>query len=118
MSARARANIRLPPEVCRSLFIRNLPYKISAEEMYDIFGKFGAAQALQGNASPGFGGGDGDVPQWLVFFSALCCLPFDVRCVRCFCLPPKPLTQQQTSCREAKFCVQGCKDKKDPSVWA
>nr|WJH19466.1 subunit 6 [Euglena gracilis] len=47
MSARARANIRLPPEVCRSLFIRNLPYKISAEEMYDIFGKFGAIRQIR-----------------------------------------------------------------------
>mmetsp|Transcript_116726 Transcript_116726/g.203050 ORF Transcript_116726/g.203050 Transcript_116726/m.203050 type:complete len:118 (-) Transcript_116726:913-1266(-) len=47
MSARARANIRLPPEVCRSLFIRNLPYKISSEELYDIFGKFGAIRQIR-----------------------------------------------------------------------
>ncbi|XP_056680865.1 splicing factor 3B subunit 6 isoform X2 [Monodelphis domestica] len=39
MQAAKRANIRLPPEVNRILYIRNLPYKITAEEMYDIFGK-------------------------------------------------------------------------------
>ena len=30
---RARANVRLPPEVNRVLYVRNLPYKITAEEM-------------------------------------------------------------------------------------
>jgi hypothetical protein len=52
MSARARANIRLPPEVCRSLFVRNLPFKISAEEMYDIFGKFGAIRQIRIGVNP------------------------------------------------------------------
>ena len=33
---------QLPPQVNRALFIRNLPYKISADEMYDIFGKYGS----------------------------------------------------------------------------
>ncbi|KAF7287306.1 hypothetical protein GWI33_001671 [Rhynchophorus ferrugineus] len=32
-----KANVRLPPEINRILYIRNLPYKITAEEMYDIF---------------------------------------------------------------------------------
>jgi pre-mRNA branch site protein p14 len=42
-----RANVRLPPEVNRILFVRNLPYKISAEEMYDIFGKYGAIRQIR-----------------------------------------------------------------------
>ena len=33
---RARANVRLPPEVNRVLYVRNLPYKITAEEMYEL----------------------------------------------------------------------------------
>jgi len=42
-----RSNQRLPPEVNRILFVRNLPFKISAEEMYDIFGKYGAIRQIR-----------------------------------------------------------------------
>mmetsp|Transcript_26470 Transcript_26470/g.86807 ORF Transcript_26470/g.86807 Transcript_26470/m.86807 type:complete len:141 (+) Transcript_26470:67-489(+) len=38
---------RLPPEVNRALYVRNLPRKITAEEMYDIFGKFGAIRQIR-----------------------------------------------------------------------
>ena len=46
-----KGNARLPPEVNRALFVRNLPFNISSEEMYDIFGKYGASRQIRlGNA--------------------------------------------------------------------
>ncbi|XP_033120082.1 splicing factor 3B subunit 6-like [Anneissia japonica] len=47
MQAGRRQNVRLPPEVNRILYVRNLPYKITAEEMYDIFGKYGAIRQIR-----------------------------------------------------------------------
>ena len=38
---------RLPPEVNRILYVRNLPFRISAEELYDIFGKYGAVYQIR-----------------------------------------------------------------------
>ncbi|QQP54775.1 Pre-mRNA branch site p14-like protein [Caligus rogercresseyi] len=38
--------------VNRVLYIRNLPYKISAEEMYDIFGKYGAIRQIRVGNTP------------------------------------------------------------------
>jgi len=38
---------RLPPEVNRVLYVRNLPFNISADEMYDIFGKYGAIRQIR-----------------------------------------------------------------------
>ena len=38
---------RLPKEVNRVLFVKNLPFKISSEEMYDIFGKFGRIRQIR-----------------------------------------------------------------------
>ncbi|KAH6936274.1 hypothetical protein HPB50_015204 [Hyalomma asiaticum] len=44
--------VRLPPEVNRILYVRNLPYKISGEEMYDIFGKYGAIRQIRVGNTP------------------------------------------------------------------
>ncbi|XP_055556161.1 uncharacterized protein LOC129734853 [Falco cherrug] len=52
MQAAKRADIWLPPEVNRILYIRNLPYKITAEEMYDIFGKYGPSRQLRVGDTP------------------------------------------------------------------
>ena len=32
---------------CRVLYVRNLPFNISSEEMHDIFGKFGALRQIR-----------------------------------------------------------------------
>eukprot|EP00397_Hematodinium_sp_SG-2012_P065562 GEMP01095675.1.p1 GENE.GEMP01095675.1~~GEMP01095675.1.p1 ORF type:complete len:174 (+),score=27.81 GEMP01095675.1:120-641(+) len=42
-----RRNQRLPPEVNRILYVRNLPYKISPDELYDIFGKYGSIRQIR-----------------------------------------------------------------------
>ena len=38
---------RLPPEVNRILYVRNLPFQITAEELYAIFGKYGAVYQIR-----------------------------------------------------------------------
>jgi len=44
-------NARLPPEVNRCLYIRNLPFNITSEEMYDIFGKYGGIRQIRQGCS-------------------------------------------------------------------
>mmetsp|Transcript_38686 Transcript_38686/g.93709 ORF Transcript_38686/g.93709 Transcript_38686/m.93709 type:complete len:130 (-) Transcript_38686:565-954(-) len=44
---RRNANSRLPPEVNRILYVRNLPYTMTAEELYGIFGKYGAVYQIR-----------------------------------------------------------------------
>lgn len=39
--------IRLSPEVNRILFVRNLPFKINAKDLYDIFGKYGPVRQIR-----------------------------------------------------------------------
>ncbi|KAJ3159439.1 Splicing factor 3B subunit 6 [Geranomyces michiganensis] len=52
MAAKNRANVRLPPEVNRVLFVRNLPFKITPEDLYDLFGKYGPIRQIRvGTAS-------------------------------------------------------------------
>ena len=50
-AASARGAARLPPEVNRILYVKNLPYKteeaLSTEEIYDIFGKYGAIRQIR-----------------------------------------------------------------------
>eukprot|EP00697_Spironema_sp_BW2_P009137 gnl/Spiro4/23937_TR11852_c0_g1_i1.p1 gnl/Spiro4/23937_TR11852_c0_g1~~gnl/Spiro4/23937_TR11852_c0_g1_i1.p1 ORF type:complete len:132 (+),score=40.55 gnl/Spiro4/23937_TR11852_c0_g1_i1:32-397(+) len=51
-----RVTGRLPPEVNRILYVRNLPPKITSEEMYDIFGKYGAIRQIRlGNGKETWG---------------------------------------------------------------
>ena len=38
---------RLPPEVNRCLYVRNLPFNVTCEDMYDIFGKHGAIRQVR-----------------------------------------------------------------------
>ncbi|KAI8063581.1 hypothetical protein BC940DRAFT_307073 [Gongronella butleri] len=48
----AQRSARLPPDVNRVLFVRNLPFKITTEEMYEVFGKYGAIRQIRvGNAA-------------------------------------------------------------------
>jgi len=44
---KGRQNSRLPPEVNRILFVRNLPFKITSEELYDLFGRYGAIRQIR-----------------------------------------------------------------------
>ena len=38
---------KLPPEVNRILYVRNLPFTITPEELYTIFGKYGAVYQIR-----------------------------------------------------------------------
>lgn len=43
----SKMKAKLPPEVNRILYVRNLPHKISQEELYDIFGRYGSIRQLR-----------------------------------------------------------------------
>ncbi|XP_050119380.1 splicing factor 3B subunit 6-like protein [Malus sylvestris] len=47
MQIRVKVNTRLHPEVNCMLYVRNLPFNISRNEMYDIFGKYGAIRQIR-----------------------------------------------------------------------
>merc|ERR1719217_1654729 len=50
--AYGRRNVRLPPEVNRILYVRNLPYKITPDELYDVFGKYGSIRQIRRGTAP------------------------------------------------------------------
>jgi len=52
LAATRKTNVRLPPEVNRILYVRNLPYKITADEIYDIFGKYGPIRQVRVGVNP------------------------------------------------------------------
>jgi len=43
---------RLPPDVNRILYVKSLPFKITTEDLYDIFGKFGAVRQIRLGNTP------------------------------------------------------------------
>jgi RNA recognition motif-containing protein len=43
----AKKNARLPPEVNRILFVKGMPYDITSDEMYDLFGKYGPIRQVR-----------------------------------------------------------------------
>lgn len=45
-------NIRLPPEVNRILYVKNLPYNMKADELYDLFGRYGAIRQIRVGDQP------------------------------------------------------------------
>ena len=45
--SRPLAHKKLPPEVNRILYVRNLPFTITDEDVYDIFGKYGAIRQIR-----------------------------------------------------------------------
>ncbi|KYQ90877.1 RNA recognition motif-containing protein RRM [Tieghemostelium lacteum] len=38
---------KLPPEVNRILFVKNLPFKITSKDLYEIFGAYGAIRQIR-----------------------------------------------------------------------
>lgn len=40
-------HVRLPPEVNRILYVKNLPYNMKADELYDLFGRYGPIRQIR-----------------------------------------------------------------------
>lgn len=38
---------RLPPEVNRILYVKNLPYNMKPDELYDLFGRYGPIRQIR-----------------------------------------------------------------------
>lgn len=43
---------RLPPDVSRILYVKSLPFKMSEEELYDLFGRYGAIRQIRLGSTP------------------------------------------------------------------
>ncbi|MES1921633.1 hypothetical protein MHBO_003160 [Bonamia ostreae] len=39
--------MKIPPEVNRILYAKNLPFKVTGQELYSIFGKYGAIRQIR-----------------------------------------------------------------------
>ncbi|GAB5037089.1 pre-mrna branch site p14-like protein [Nannochloropsis oceanica] len=50
-AANFRQRNRLSPDVTRILYVRNLPFKLSSDELYDIFGKYGPIRQIRVGAA-------------------------------------------------------------------
>ena len=46
-ASQSQGPARLAPEVNRILFVRNLPFRITAEEIFEVFGKYGAIRQIR-----------------------------------------------------------------------
>lgn len=42
----------MAPDVSRILYVKSLPFKITSEEMFDIFGRFGAIRQIRLGSTP------------------------------------------------------------------
>lgn len=49
-------NISLSHNANRFLYVRNLPYAINGEEIYDLFGRYGAIRQIRLGVTPQTGG--------------------------------------------------------------
>ncbi len=71
--------VRLPPEVNRILYVRNLPYKITSDEMYDIFGKYGPIRQVRIGVKPETRGTVCCMRRMLFVAGRLRCFLFELR---------------------------------------
>eukprot|EP01055_Gregarina_sp_Pseudo9_P000461 Gregarina_sp_Pseudo_9__460@NODE_1298_length_1704_cov_33_390991_g1219_i0_p2_GENE_NODE_1298_length_1704_cov_33_390991_g1219_i0NODE_1298_length_1704_cov_33_390991_g1219_i0_p2_ORF_typecomplete_len152_score6_24RRM_1/PF00076_22/1_2e15RRM_5/PF13893_6/1_1e13RRM_8/PF11835_8/2_4e06RRM_7/PF16367_5/8_7e06DUF4523/PF15023_6/0_014RRM_occluded/PF16842_5/1_3e04RRM_occluded/PF16842_5/0_062_NODE_1298_length_1704_cov_33_390991_g1219_i0123578 len=52
LSTAAKARIKLPKDANRIVWVRGLPYKITPDELYDIFGKYGSVRQIRKGIAP------------------------------------------------------------------
>jgi len=48
----SKKTARLPPEVNRIVYVKNLPFKTSSQELYDLFGRYGAIRQIRVGNKP------------------------------------------------------------------